>query len=247
MMRRLLLLAAAFCLAPFGALAQDAPCASRTLQGKSVVVCQIDAARQSVRLLWRNARGEPYGSLRGISAAATAETGPMLFAMNAGMYHKDLSPVGLYVENGVELQPANTAGGPGNFHMRPNGVFYVAGRTFGVMETKAYLARAPKADFATQSGPMLVIAGKLHPRITGQGTSEKIRNGVGVRGSLAYFVITDEPVTFTEFAKMFRDDLKTPNALYLDGSISSLWAPSVNRADSFMPVGPIVAGFAKAR
>jgi len=90
---------------------------------------------------------------------------------------------------------------------------------------------------------MLVIGGLLHPRINGGGTSAKIRNGVGVRGSMAYFIVTDEPVTFTEFARMFRDDLKAPNALYLDGSISSIYAPSVGRADSFMPVGPIIAGF----
>jgi len=222
------------------------PCAARVLQGRNVVVCAVDLSRQSVRLLWKNERGEPYGTLRGIAGAASQQGKPLLFAMNAGMYHHDLSPVGLYVENGVQHAPLNTAGGPGNFHMRPNGVFYVAGGTAGVMESRAYQTRRQKVDFATQSGPMLVIGGKLHPRITGEGTSRKIRNGVGVRdGRTAFFVISDEAVTFTEFAKMFRDDLKTPNALYFDGSISSLYAPSVNRADGFMPVGPIVAAFGR--
>ena len=226
--------------------AADAPCERRELQGRKVVVCTIDTARSSVRTYWQDGSGAPYGSLSGIGKRAADQPGPMLFAMNAGMYHEDLTPVGLYVEGGRQMTKANTAGGPGNFHMRPNGVFHVTGRTVGVSETRRYLASAPRADFASQSGPMLVVDGKLHPKITGQGTSAKIRNGVGVRsGSMAFFVITDEPVTFSEFARMFRDDLKCRNALYFDGSISSLYAPSVGRSDSFMRLGPIVAGFAR--
>ena len=178
---------------------------------------------------------------------ATAETGPMLFAMNAGMYHDNLDPVGLYIEKGETLKQANTHAGPGNFHMRPNGVFYVtAGRTLGVMETRKFVAARIKPEFASQSGPMLVIGGKLHPAFTGRGQSKKIRNGVGVApgGKTAWFVISEEPVTFTDFANIFRD-LKAQDALYFDGSISSLYAPSVNRADRFMPVGPIVGVYAK--
>jgi uncharacterized protein YigE (DUF2233 family) len=225
-----------------------APCVQKTLQARKVVVCAADAGRTAVRLLWKDDAGAPYGSLRGIGGVSSDATGPMLFAMNAGMYHRDLSPVGLYIERGRQLVPASTASGPGNFHLRPNGVFFVSGSGVGVLETRRFLARGAKADFATQSGPMLVIDGKLHPKFTGKGQSRKIRNGVGVRGGQqAFFVITEEPVTFSEFARMFRDDLGTPNALYLDGSISSLYAPSVGRADGFLPVGPIVAVYASGR
>ena len=225
--------------------AADSPCRKASLQQRAVVICTAHPAQAPIRTLWKDARGTPYGSLSGIASAAPAGS-PMLFAMNAGMYHQDLTPVGLYVENGVELHKASTSAGPGNFHMRPNGVFYVSGKSAGVMETGRFLKSRIRADFASQSGPMLVIDGRLHPRITGQGTSAKLRNGVGIRADgTALFVITDEPVTFTEFARMFRDDLKTRNALYFDGSISSLYAPSVDRADRFMPVGPIVAVFGK--
>lgn len=227
------------------AAAAEPPCRKATLQQRAVVVCTAHPAQTPIRTLWKDARGTPYGSLSGIGAAAPAGTS-MLFAMNAGMYHQDLTPVGFYVENGAELHKANTHAGPGNFHMRPNGVFYVAGKTAGVMETARFLKSRIRATYASQSGPMLVIDGRLHPKITGQGTSAKIRNGVGIRtDGAAVFVISDDPVTFTEFAKMFRDDLKTRNALYFDGSISSLYAPSVDRADRFMPVGPIVAVFSR--
>jgi uncharacterized protein YigE (DUF2233 family) len=227
---------------PVAAQATPKPCEARVLQEKKVIVCTFDAARHSFRTLWKDKAGTPYGSLSGIASAPTGEAKPLLMAMNAGMYHHDLDPVGLYIENGATLKKASTAGGPGNFHMRPNGVFHVAGGTVGVTETRRFVAGNTKPDFASQSGPMLVIDGKLHPAFTGRGQSEKIRNGVGVAaGGKVYFVISEEPVTFTAFGRMFRDDLKTRNALYFDGSISSLYAPSVNRADRFMPVGPIVA------
>lgn len=226
------------------ALAQGQPCQKMTLQQRAVTVCTLDLTRQSARLYYKDQAGRPFGSLSSINERATAQPGKMLFAMNAGMYHPDLSPVGLYIEAGQEMRRISLAGGAGNFHLLPNGVFYLKGRSAGVMESRAFSKGRIAADYASQSGPMLVINGRLHPKFSGQGTSAKIRNGVGVRSATSLvFVISDEPVTFTEFARMFRDDLKCRNALYFDGSISSLYAPSVRRADSFMPVGPIVAGF----
>jgi uncharacterized protein YigE (DUF2233 family) len=109
------------------------------------------------------------------------------------------------------------------------------------VETKAFLKRKLKPQFATQSGPMLVIDGKLHPRFLKDATSRNRRNGVGVKGSKVIFALADTPVTFDEFARVFRDVLKTSNALYLDGSISRLYAPEISRNDIGFPMGPIVA------
>jgi len=61
------------------------------------------------------------------------------------------------------------------------------------------------------------------------------------------FAISDEPVTFYEFASLFRDRLKCPEALFLDGSISSLYAPALERDDRLLPLGPIVAVVAPRR
>ncbi len=195
--------------------------------------------RYEVRLFWRGPDGEVLGSfdrLRG-----TPEGSRLAVAMNAGMYHEDRSPVGLYVENRKELKAANTRNGPGNFHLKPNGIFYVKGRQAGVLETGAYLKGKIRPDFATQSGPMLVIDGKIHPQFSEQSTSRKIRNGVGVKGQdTVVFAISEDPVTFSTFARLFRDELGCPNALFLDGSVSSLYAPSLERMDTLMPMGPIV-------
>ena len=164
----------------------------------------------------------------------------LVFAMNAGMFKQDQSPVGLYVENRLKRHDADTRGGPTNFHLKPNGVFWIGDGVAGVTETSRFLANPPAARYATQSGPMLVIDGKIHPKIQPTGTSVKIRNGVGVRGRAVVFAISDEPVTFDAFARLFRDGLDCQNALFLDGSVSSLYAPELNRDDELAPIGPIV-------
>ena len=161
--------------------------------------------------------------------------------MNAGMFGDDLSPVGLYVEDGRRLRGADTRAGPSNFHLLPNGVFWVGDGVAGVAETSRYLADAPPARFATQSGPMLVIDGRIHPRILPTGASAKMRNGVCVRdGVTAVFAISNEPVTFHAFARLFRDALGCANALFLDGSVSSLYAPELDRDDELAPLGPML-------
>jgi uncharacterized protein YigE (DUF2233 family) len=218
---------------------QDELCRTVRRAGSEFAVCTIDLRRHDVKVFWRAPGGEAYGSFDRLLKAP--EGAGMVFAMNGGMYHEDLAPVGLHVENGRELKRANTAAGPGNFHLKPNGVFFIRGRQAGVVETGQFLRRKIKADFATQSGPMLVIGGRIHPRISEQGTSRKIRNGVGIRNAhTAIFAISNQPVTFHEFATLFRDELECSNALFLDGSISSLYAPELNRKDGLLPMGPII-------
>ena len=140
----------------------------------------------------------------------------------------------------MEVHAINLREGGGNFHLMPNGIFLVrsSGRTEVVTSTRFM----PSADiaFATQSGPMLVIGGKLHPRFEPDGQSRNIRNGVGVRDGKALFVIAQDPVSFGKMARFFRDGLKAPDALYFDGSVSSLWDPANGRRDTHSPLGPMV-------
>lgn len=215
------------------------PCRPVRFADSAFVVCTTDLRRYDVRLFWRGPDGNVLGSFRRLKE--TPEGSRLAFAMNAGMYHEDRSPVGLYVENGTELKAANTRNGPGNFHLKPNGVFYVKGNRAGVLETNTYLKRKIRPDYATQSGPMLVIDGRFHPKFSEQSTSLKIRNGVGVKDQhTVVFAISDDPVAFSTFARLFRDHLGCANALFLDGSVSSLYAPGLERMDSLLPMGPIV-------
>jgi uncharacterized protein YigE (DUF2233 family) len=224
-----------------------APCADLTQGGLSYTACRFDPKRDELRLFWRNGAGEALGSFGAVSASLPAGE-RLVFAMNGGMYDEGNAPVGLYIERGAELKSANTRSGAGNFHLKPNGVFFVGGGKAGVWETSHFLAQRPPAEYATQSGPMLVINGRIHPRIHADGTSAKRRNGVGVdREGHVVFAISNEPVTFHQFASLFRDKLGCDNALFLDGSISALYSLELSRNDFSLPMGPIIGVVAKGK
>lgn len=226
-----------------GVHAGPAPCESLSYEANDYTVCIVDLQREAVRLFWKAPDGTPYGYLHALSHIPEAPR--LVFATNAGMFDADSRPVGLYIENGRELVHANTRTGYGNFHMRPNGVFYVADRTAGVLETTAFLRQRPRADFATQSGPMLVINGRLHPRFALQGGSHKLRDGIGIVGpSTLAVAISDGEVSFAEFGRLFAERLKCANALFLDGgSVPSLYIPGSGRAGNLLPIGPMIGVF----
>lgn len=220
------------------------PCRNHTFETVTYLVCETDPKHFSIELFWKKPDGDLYRSLRNLRSATQDSGRTMLFGINAGMYHPDLAPVGLYVEQGKQITSAKTGAGTGNFSMQPNGIFYLSGGKAGVRATKDYLKRPPKVDYATQSGPMLVIGGKLHPKFQADSASRKIRDGVGVRADgVAIFAISNDVVTFHEFARLFRDELGCPNALFLDGSISSLYAPAIGRNDDFWNLGPMIGVF----
>lgn len=231
------LLAILLVLAPLAARAAD--CRDLTFDGASYTTCEV-ALGEDLRLFQSGPDGA-YGSFRKLNDSLAAQGQTLGFAMNAGMYHRDLSPVGLYIEAGQELSRIVTSDGPGNFGMLPNGVFCI-GETFRLIESRAFKAEHPDCRFATQSGPMLVIDGKLHSGFLPDSDSTYIRNGVGVSqdGTRAVFAISNVPVNFHAFARLFRDALQLPDALYFDGNISRLYAPGLDRHDAGFPMGPIV-------
>jgi uncharacterized protein YigE (DUF2233 family) len=236
-LRRGALAVAAVCVLTGAALAG---CRAQSIDNADYIICEF-AATDGIELFLNDEHGAPLGQFNRVRDALATRHRKLVFAMNAGMYHEDRSPVGLYIENGQQLKRLSTTDGPGNFSMKPNGVFFVDGAKAGVLETKEFARRRLKPKFATQSGPMLVINGRLHPRFLADATSRNRRNGVGVVGSKVVFALAETPVTFHQFARAFRDVLKTPNALYLDGSISRLYAADIGRNDIGFTMGPIVA------
>ena len=225
------------------AVAEPLSCANQTHDGQDYAICEVDLTQGAdLRLFLYDDQGEPLGHFGRVSAAMAAEGKELLFAMNAGMYHSDRRPVGLYVEEGEQAMGLVRRAGPGNFGLVPNGVLCMSGDRAQVMETLAFDASGISCDFATQSGPMLVIDGALHPRFLPDSTSRYVRNGVGTNadGTRAVFAMSRAPVTFDEFGRLFRDHLAVPNALYFDGNISRLYAPPLGRNDAGFRMGPIV-------
>lgn len=239
-----LLLAPVLTLAPWGASRATAACITEEHEGRSYDVCRFDPAQQPLELFNLNEEGNPIGNFTSLAAELAGDGKRLVFAMNAGMFDDKLRPIGLYVERGQTLKKLNRRNGFGNFHLKPNGVFLIEDGKAAVMETEAFAKAGLKPDFATQSGPMLVINGKLHPKFSENGTSAKVRNGVGVTASgEVVFALSENAVTFHQFARFFRDALHTPNALFLDGTISSLYSTELRRNDGFLPLGPIVGAY----
>lgn len=221
------------------ALAVD--CRDITFDGASYTICAVDPTTEDLRLFHEDANGEVIGSFGGI--ADQPGVGALVFAMNAGMYHDDRSPVGHYVENGVETMRVIPNAGPGNFGLLPNGILCITDDRARVIETLRYLEEAPACRDATQSGPMLVIDGKLHPRFLPGSSSRLIRNGVGTNadGTRVVFAVANDPVNFHAFARLFRDELGLPQALFFDGKVSRLYARDMGRSDFGFQLGPMVA------
>lgn len=230
-----------------GASPAAASCDRLTFEGQGFVVCAFDPAETDLRLFLDDpATGLKLGSFENLAGMLAARGERLLFAMNAGMYHPDRSPVGHYIEDGQERVPVISSDGPGNFGLLPNGILCIRKGSARVIETLRYLRQRPACRYATQSGPMLVIDGKLHPKFLRQSDSLHVRNGVGSadEGRRVWFAISEAPVNFHLFARLFRDRLGADQALYLDGSVSRLYAPEIGRQDGGLPMGPIVAAVA---
>lgn len=238
-MKRILRIFCALWLLATPALAQS-HCVNRSFEGHSYTLCTAHIS-EDLRLFWGE-EDKAFGHFSSLNSALKAEGKELVFAMNAGMFAKNLSPLGHYVELGVTTRKVITKGSSFNFGMLPNGVFCINEDGFDVIETKRFVSRAPKCAFATQSGPMLVIDGELHPRFIPNSTSRYVRNGVGVSDdkTQAYFVISNRPINFHSFARIFQEGLKVRQALFFDGNVSRLYAGELGRNDFGRAVGPIV-------
>ena len=218
--------------------AQAEACEQQIFQDTKFIVCTVKD-KEKLRLFWKNADGEPYRNFSKVADAIAADGKTLSFALNAGMYRVDFTPMGLYVENSQELVPADTkapqrTSGPiPNFYKKPNGVFYFDNDSAGIVSTDKFLKLKLRPSFATQSGPMLVIDNKLNPILIKGSTDRTRRSGVGVCSDKAIrFAISEDAVNFYDFATLFRNELKCPNALFLDGGGGAgFYNPAMGRND----------------
>ncbi|PJJ60523.1 phosphodiester glycosidase family protein [Hymenobacter chitinivorans] len=206
-----------------GGLGLSLICCSPTDSG--YVSYQVDLRRQDLRLYWKDEQNQRLGSLGRLSAWLSGQGRRVVFAMNAGMFRPDYSPQGLFVEEGRVLVPLDTAAGTGNFYLRPNGVFYTTTDQRAVVCPTANFRYSSRVRYATQSGPMLVVQGRIHPAFTPGSANRQIRNGVGILpDGRVLLAMSQQKVSLYEFADFFRRR-GCRNALYLDGFVSRAYAP----------------------
>lgn len=208
---------------------------------KKFTICRVNLQKESLQLLLRDDAGQPLKSFERAQQWLGEKQQKLIFGMNAGMYHGDMSPVGLCVQNGREVTPLNLAKAEGNFFLKPNGVFLISDRGAKVVVSEEYPTLKEKIMLATQSGPLLLRNNRMHPAFKEGSKNVLHRNAVGIRSPQEIvFVITEEPVSFYELATLFRDTLKCPDALFFDGTVSSLHAEVLKRSDKKMDLGPMI-------
>jgi len=211
----------------------------KIIKDKKVIAdtVRIDDLDQ-LQLFLKNQQGQTYKKFATVQKEL--KKCQISFAMNAGMYHPNFAPVGLYIEQGKQQTELNQQKNKfGNFFMQPNGVVAWNNKQAVIKTTEQYLKSNFKARYATQSGPMLLINGEINPIFVKNSDSLKVRNGVGIKNNQLYFVISRGKINFYNFADIFKTQLKTDQALYLDGSISSAFIPQVKRNDQTYDLGPM--------
>lgn len=220
-MKKVLLLLAVLASAGFIAMKPSQSSIESTL-----VTYTANPSAQNIILYYKDANNQRIGSLKNLKTHLEKSGHKLAFAMNGGMFQEDFSPLGLYIENGKEIQELNTRDAGGNFYLKPNGVFYITkNKKANICITTDFKADA-NIKYATQSGPMLVIDSKIHDAFKEGSDNVNIRNGVGIlpNGNVL-FAMSKEKVNFYDFAKYFKDK-GCKNALYLDGFVSRAYAPS---------------------
>lgn len=193
----------------------------------SAIIISYKTSPNKIQFFLKDDQGDYFNNHGNLKQHIESKGQALIFAMNGGMYLKDYSPQGLYIENRKELKTLNTKrSNYGNFYLEPNGVFFISkGNKPAIIPTKEYVDMA-KIKFATQSGPMLLIKGKMHTAFTKGSKHIHIRNGVGIlpNGELL-FAMSKDSINFYDFASYFAKQ-GCKNALYLDGAISKTYLPA---------------------
>jgi len=143
--------------------AADAPALQPiTFHGQSYVVHTVDPQKEDLQLFLNDDQNKPLHDFVALDKYVTGKGEHLLFAANAGMFEATFQPCGLLVEDEKEISPLNLNDAPGNFYMKPNGVFLINEKHEArIIESSEYTTLLTPAICATQSGPMLVHGGNI--------------------------------------------------------------------------------------
>jgi uncharacterized protein YigE (DUF2233 family) len=203
-------------------------CFYKNYDDKNFITYSVDLKKYQVDFYWKNKNGKNFGSLQNLKNFIESKNKKLLFATNGGMYKKDKSPQGLFIQENKILQSIDTLSGNGNFFLKPNGIFYITNEKQPVICKTENFLFSKNIKYATQSGPMLLIDGEIHSAFNKDSKNLNIRNGVGIlHNNNVVFVMSKTEVSFYDFANYFKK-LGCKNALYLDGFVSRTYLPEQN-------------------
>lgn len=214
-----------------------------------IFVAQLDS--HNIKLHLKSDSGEKkYLSIGSLLKSQEFIKVSPLMVTNAGMYTPKNDPQGLYIEKyGSILKGLDTLNPNDgtNFYLKPNGVFYIDTNYIpNIKKTdefkELFNEKKVPVQIATQSGPMLVINGKVHDSFKFNSANKKIRNGVGmIDKKRIVFAISIQETNFYDFALLFKDIFDCDNALFLDGAISKMYLKDLNPSEKGGNFGPMIS------
>ncbi|MFN8286598.1 MAG: phosphodiester glycosidase family protein [Chitinophagales bacterium] len=219
-------------------------CISGKTEGDSrIIEFRADPKQLNFAFYHSKENGERFGSIASLQQWMKTQGMEMAFAMNGGMYMENHKPLGLFIEKGKSITPLNRKKGEGNFYLQPNGVFYLTKNRVPVICPVSRFRNDSTIQYATQSGPMLVINSEINSVFKQGSANVYVRNGVGILpGKKLLFAISKEPVNFYDFALYFKN-AGCINALYLDGFVSRAYIPNQNWLQTDGDFGVIIAAY----
>jgi len=218
---------------------------SKSIDDARFITYEVDLKKQSLQLYWKNDSNVSFRNIENLKAWLDSKRTKLLFAMNGGMFKSDNSPVGLFIQNKKIVVPLDTASGNGNFYLKPNGVFYITTDNEANICSTEKFNDSNKINYATQSGPMLVIDENIHPAFKQGSSNLQVRNGVGILpDGRVVFAMSKDKISFYDFAEYFKE-LGCKNALYLDGFVSRTYLPEKNWTQTDGNFGVIIGVTAK--
>jgi uncharacterized protein YigE (DUF2233 family) len=200
----------------------------KNITDDEIISYTVDPRTQDLRFYWKDDTGQPIGSIQRLRDLLAKQQRKLVFATNGGMFKPDQSPVGLFIMQQAMVTPMDTSSGIGNFYLKPNGVLYITKAGKAAITTTPEFIYNDQIRDATQSGPMLLINGAIHPAFKKGSTNVNVRNGVGILpDNRLVFAMSKSGINFYDFADYFKR-LGCKNALYLDGFVSRTYLPAQN-------------------
>lgn len=177
---------------------------------------------KNIKFYYTDSNKQPFSTIENLQDSHPN----LIFIMNGGIFSKQYKPLGLYIENSKVISELNINQGKGNFYFQPNGIFQINDNSVSIIKTQDYQYSQDISN-AIQSGPLLIIDGEINSIFNKDSQNRYIRNGIGIdQFENIFFIISNQPVTFYEFAMFFQEKLNCDQALYLDGAISEMYIPT---------------------
>ncbi len=169
-------------------------------------VFQIDLKKNKLDLVMANDL-----SLHNASVDIFAHRSNALIAINGGFFDHNYHPLGLRIGNQQQHNPLKRISWWGIFSVKDQKAHITSARQY---------TRDNAVDFAVQSGPRLLIKGKIPSLKTGY--AERTALGITPDGNVIILVTNNAPMTTTDLAQLLKTSpLNCVDALNLDGGSSS--------------------------